>query len=174
MKAIIAAGGKGTRLRPLTFTANKHLLPIANKPLLLYPIEDIAGVGIKQVGIIVNETRPAIEALLGTGSKWGLKITYINQPQPLGLAHVVKTAEKWLGKTPFFMHNGDNIFTDGIKEPYQYFKKHKPDAVLTILEHEENYRLGVPYFDKDGQLIKVVEKPKNPPNKFGIPGLYSL
>ena len=172
IKAIITAGGKGTRLYPLTFTSNKHLLPIANKPLLLYPLENLVKVGIKDIGIVVNETRPAIETLLGNGSKWGVKITYINQPEPLGLAHVIKVAEIFIAKTPFVMHNGDNIFTEGIQEPFDHFIKTKPDALLTIVEHQENYRLGVPFFDKNNKLIKVVEKPKKPPNKFGVPGLY--
>jgi glucose-1-phosphate thymidylyltransferase len=171
MKAIIAAGGKGTRLRPLTFTSNKHLIPIANKPLLLYPIENIVKVGIKEVGIIVNETRPAVENFLGTGKKWGIKITYINQPEPLGLAHVVKISQKFLGKSPFVYHLGDNIFTKGIKKPFEKFMSSKPDALLTVVEHEENYRLGVPYF-KNNKLEKIVEKPKTPPNKYGVPGLY--
>jgi len=172
MKAIIAAGGKGTRLRPLTFTSNKHLLPIANKPLLLYPLEDIIGCGIKKIGIIVNETRPAIEALLGTGSKWGVKITYINQPEPKGLANVVEVSEKFLKSSPFVFHLGDNIFTEGIKDPFEKFNKIKPDGLLTVVKHEENYRLGVPFFDNNNRLIKVVEKPENPPNQYGIPGLY--
>ena len=172
-KAIIAAGGKGTRLRPLTFTSNKHLLPIANKPLLLYPFENIVKVGIKNIGIIVNETRPAIEGLLGDGSKWGVKVSYIDQPEPLGLAHVVKISQKFLGKSPFVYHLGDNIFSDGgIKEPFDHFMHTKTDAVLTIVKHSENFRLGVPFFNKAGKLIRIVEKPKNPPNKFGVPGLY--
>lgn len=172
MKAIIAAGGSGTRLRPLTFSSNKHLLPVANKPLILYPIEAIAAVGITDVGMIVNETRPAIETLLGDGSKWGLKITYITQDAPLGLAHVVKIAQDYLNGEPFVYHLGDNIFTQGIKKPYEHFVQTQPDALLTVVEHPENFRLGVPYFDETGKLLKVVEKPANPPNKYGVPGLY--
>jgi len=172
MKAIIAAGGKGTRLRPLTFSSNKHLIPIANKPLLLYPFENIVALDIKQIGIIVNETKPAIENLLGDGSKWKVKITYIDQPEALGLGHVVKISQKFLNKSPFVFHLGDNIFSQGIKEPYHHFIKHKPDAVLTVIKHPENYRLGVPFFDDNGKLIEVVEKPENPPNQFAAPGLY--
>lgn len=170
-KAIIAAGGKGTRLRPLTFTANKHLLPIANKPLLLYPLEHVLALGITDIGVVVNETRHAIEEVLGDGSRWGVKITYIHQPEPLGVGHVVMIAEKFLGKSPFVYILGDNIFTEGIQEPFERFKKEKPVALLTIIEHEENYRLGVPFFE-DGNLVKVVEKPKKPPNRYGVPGLY--
>lgn len=172
MKAIIAAGGKGTRLYPLTFTSNKHLLPIANKPLILYPLEDIISVGIKEIGIIVNETKPDIEAILGDGSEFGAKITYIDQPEALGLAHVVKISEEFIDGDSFVYHLGDNIFTQGIKRPFEKFKDSGADALLTMIEHHENYRLGVPYFDKDGNLTEIVEKPQNPPNRFGVPGLY--
>jgi len=172
MKAIIAAGGKGTRLYPLTFTSNKHMLPIANKPLLLYPFEDIVSLGIKEIGIIVNETRPDIEKLIGDGSDWGVKVTYIDQPVALGLAHVVKISEKFIDGDSFVYHLGDNIFTQGIKRPFQKFKDSKADAMLTMIEHHENYRLGVPFFDEDNNLVQVVEKPESPPNRFGIPGLY--
>lgn len=171
LKAIIAAGGRGTRLRPLTFTGNKHLLPIANKPLLFYPLESIIGLGIKEVGVIVNETRPSVENLLGDGTKWGLKITYINQLEPLGLAHVVKISQSFLKKDPFVYILGDNIFTKGVQDVYDAFIKTKSDALLTMVKHKENYRLGVPFFE-NGKLIKVVEKPKDPPHNYGVPGLY--
>lgn len=174
MKALIAAGGSGTRLRPLTFSSNKHMLPIANKPLILYPIEAIAETGITDVGIVVNETRPAIEALLGNGSTWGLSIRYIDQAKPLGLAHVVKVAKDFIGESPFVYHLGDNIFTKGIMRPFVKFATAKPDALLTMVQHEDNRRLGVPFFDAEGKLEKVVEKPENPPNNFGVPGLYFL
>ena len=173
MKALIAAGGSGTRLRPLTFSSNKHMLPIANKPLILYPIESVAATGVKNVAVVVNETRAAIEGLLGDGSKWGLNITYIDQHKPLGLAHVVKIAKEYMAGSSFVYHLGDNIFTKGIKRPFDAFVKKQPNGgLLTMVEHPENYRLGVPYFDRDGKLLKVVEKPKDPPNKFGVPGLY--
>lgn len=173
MKAIIAAGGKGTRLYPLTFTSNKHLIPIANRPLLSYPLENIAEVGIKDVGIIVNpDTQDAIKDYVGKGEKWGIKVSYIEQLEPLGLAHVVEVSQKFLGDSPFVYHLGDNIFSKGIKGPFKVFAKKKPDALLTVLEHDENYRLGVPFFDKQGNLKEVVEKPKNPPNRYGVPGLY--
>lgn len=172
MKAIIAAGGSGTRLRPLTFSSNKHLLPVANKPLLLYPLEAILAVGIKEIGIVVNETRPAIEALLGDGNSYGVRITYINQAKPLGLAHVVSLCEQFIAGDSFVYHLGDNIFSQGIKRPFEHFERTRPDGLLTMVEHKENYRLGVPFFDKTGKLVKVVEKPQNPPNSFGVPGLY--
>lgn len=171
IKGLIAAGGKGTRLRPLTFTSNKHLIPIANKPLLFYPLESLISLGIKDIGVVVNESRHAVETALGNGSKWGVKFTYINQPEPLGVGHVIKVSRKFLGDSPFVYILGDNIFTLGIKASFEHFLQTKADALLNMVIHEENYRLGVPFFD-DGKLIKVVEKPKNPPNKFAIPGLY--
>jgi glucose-1-phosphate thymidylyltransferase len=173
MKAIIAAGGKGTRLYPLTFTSNKHLIPIANRPLLSYPIENVVEVGIKDVGVIVNpDTRKAVEDYVGDGSRWGIKVTYVEQSAPLGLAHVVKVSEKFLDGSSFVYHLGDNIFSKGIKKPFEVFAKKKPDALLTVVEHDENFRLGVPFFDKKGNLKEVVEKPKSPPNQYGVPGLY--
>ena len=171
MKAIIAAGGKGTRLRPLTFSTNKQLLPIANKPLIMYPLETIIKAGIKEVGI-VSQDKSAIEKLLGNGKKLGIKITYIHQPEPLGVAHVVKVSEKFINGDDFAYILGDNIFTAGLKKPLRVFKDTKADAVLIVVEHEENYRLGVPFFDQSNNLVKVVEKPANPPNSFGVPGMY--
>ena len=172
MKAIIAVGGKGTRLLPLTYSTNKQMIPIANKPLLMYPLQNVIDAGIKEVALIVNETRPAVEEYLGDGSKLGIKITYIDQSAPLGLAHVVKISEEFLAGEPFVYLLGDNIFTSGIKKPLAHFVDSKADAVLSIVEHADNFRLGVPFFDNDGKLIEVVEKPANPPNRFGVPGMY--
>lgn len=172
MKAIIAVGGKGTRLLPLTYSTNKQLIPIANKPLIMYPLQNIIDAGIKEVGLIVNETRPAVEAFIGDGSKFGLNVTYIDQPQPLGVGHVVKISEKFIDGDSFVYLLGDNIFTSGIKKPLEKFIESKADAVLAVVEHDENYRLGVPFFDNEGKLIEVVEKPSNPPNRFGVPGMY--
>lgn len=172
MKAIIAAGGKGTRMYPLTFTTSKQMLPIANKPLIMYSLEDLISIGIKDIALIVNDSRPAYEKFLGDGSKLGIKITYIDQPEALGLAHVVKISEKFVNGDRFVYRLGDNIFTAGIEKPYERFVKSQADAVLTVIEHNENYRLGVPFFDDNGKLIKIVEKPENPPNRCCVPGLY--
>jgi len=172
MKAIIALGGKGTRLRPLTYSTNKQLIPIANIPLCMYPLQNVIDAGIKEVGLIVNETRPAIEELIGDGSKFGIHVTYIDQPKPLGVGHVVKISEEFIAGDAFVYLLGDNIFTDGIKKPIEQFTKTNADAILVVVEHKENFRLGVPFFDKNGKLEKVVEKPENPPNHFGVPGMY--
>lgn len=172
MKALIAAGGRGTRLRPITFTSNKHLIPVANKPILLYPLEAVVATGIKEVGVVVNETRPEVEALLGDGSKWGVRITYILQPAPGGLADCVRLAEGFMGGEPFVFHLGDNILTEGIKEPTEYFLKVKPNALAVITRHEEPERLGVAMIDKKGHLIDYLEHPENPPDNLVIVGVY--
>jgi len=173
MKALITAGGRGTRLRPLTFSSNKHFIPLANKPLLFYAVETIASVGIKKIGINYNPGQlEEIKGHLGTGSKWGVKFTYILQEAPLGLAHIIKVSEPFLGKDRFVMHLGDNIFCGGIKQLVNHFLKRKLNALAPVLHHSENWRLGVPYFDKKGKLVKYMEKPKRPPHDLAVPGLY--
>ena len=173
MKAIIPTGGRGTRMRPLTFSSNKHFIPVANKPLIFYPIETIASLGIKEIGITYNTGGlEEVQKLLGDGSRWGVKFTYILQEKPLGLANIVEVCEEFVDGDSFVFHLGDNIFVDGIKDAYDYFVKNKPNGMVTMLHHSENRRMGVPYFDEDGRLLKYVEKPENPPHDFAIPGLY--
>lgn len=173
MKAIIPTGGRGTRMRPLTFSTNKHFIPIANKPLIFYPIEAVAEAGIKDAVITYNlGGLDEAKEILGDGSKWGLKFTYILQEKPLGLANIFQVCEEYLNGDSFVLHLGDNIFVDGIKKQVEYFLKEKPNALVTMVKHKDNKRLGVPFFDENGKFIKYVEKPENPPNDFGIPGLY--
>ena len=173
IRGLIAAGGRGTRLRPITYTQNKHLIPIANKPMLFYPIETLVRAGIKDIGIVVPpESRDEVENVVGNGNAWGVKITYILQPYPGGLAHVIYVAKDFLNSSKFVFHLGDNIFRSGIEKPLKKFLDTGANGLLTILKHEENWRLGVPYFDKEGKLIDLKEKPKNPPHKYAIPGVY--
>lgn len=173
MKAIIPTGGRGTRMRPLTFSSNKHFIPVANKPLILYPIETVAETGIKDFGITYNPGfLEEVKVILGDGSQWGLKFTYILQDQPIGLANIVEVTEKYLDGESFVFHLGDNIFVDGIKEAVNYFTKKKPNGLVMMMHHKENKRMGVPYFDKDGRLTQYIEKPQNPPHDFAVPGLY--
>ena len=173
MKAIIPTGGRGTRLQPFTFSANKHFIPVANKPLIFYPIETVAQTDIKEVAITYNPGfEDIVKSFLGDGSKWGLKFSYILQPKPLGLANIFEECEEWLGGSDFLLHLGDNIFVDGIVDLVKHFTSERPNGLVTMIEHPENFRLGVPYFDKKGRLKKYVEKPKNPPHKMAIPGLY--
>lgn len=176
LKALIPTGGRGTRMQPMSFYTNKHFIPVANKPLIFYPVEAVAEAGVKEVGILYN---PGLhggleltQGFLGDGSKWGLKFTYILQPKPLGVANEIEVAEEFIDGDRFFLHLGDNIFSEGIKKEVEYFLKKKPNGMVTMVHHPENWRLGVPYFDKDGRLVKYVEKPKNPPHDFAIPGIY--
>lgn len=160
-------------MRPLTFSSNKHLIPIANKPLIFYALESLAEAGIKEIGINYNPGQfEELKVSLGNGKKWGVKLTYILQPQPLGLADVIKVSREFLGKDKFVMYLGDNIFFGGIKPLVDYFKKSKATALLALVHHPENRRLGVPYFNRQGKLIKLVEKPPKPPHDWAISGLY--
>lgn len=173
MKAIIPTGGRGTRMRPLTFSTNKHFIPVANKPLIFYPVETIADAGIKEVGITYNPGGlEEAKAHLGDGSRWGLSVTYILQEKPAGLANIVEVCEKFIKGNSFVFHLGDNMFVDGIKEVVKYFEKEKPDGLVTMIHHKENKRMGVPFFNGQGRLIKYVEKPENPPHDFAVPGVY--
>lgn len=173
MKAIIPTGGRGTRMRPITFSANKHFIPVANKPLILYPIETIAEAGIKEIGITYNPGGlEEAQNLLGDGSQWGLQFTYVLQEKPAGLANIVQVCEAFIAGDSFVFHLGDNIFVDGIKDLVKHFNDSGANALVTMMQVKDNTRLGVPFFDKDGKFEKYVEKPENPPNNFGIPGLY--
>ncbi len=160
-------------MQPITFSNNKHFIPVANKPLIFYPIETIAKVGIKEIAITYNPGwLKIVKSYLGDGSKWGVKFSYILQEKPKGLANIFQVCQDWLKGEPFLLHLGDNIFADGIQDQVNHFLSAKPVAMVTMVQHPENSRLGVPYFDKKGRLIKYVEKPKHPPHKFAIPGLY--
>lgn len=173
VKAIIPTGGNGTRMRPLTFSSNKHFIPIANKPLIYYPIETVVSAGIKEIAITYNpQFQDLVRSVLGDGSRWGVKFTYILQEKPSGLANLIEICEEFVGEDLFLLHLGDNIFYDGISEFVKRLEKDKPEGLVPMVHHKENKRMGVPYFDSDGRLIKYVEKPENPPHDFAIPGLY--
>lgn len=173
MKAIIPTGGRGTRMQPITFSANKHFIPVANKPLIFYPIETVAETGIKDILITYNPSMlDMVKSYLGDGSRWGVKFTYVLQEEPKGMANIFQVCEEALGGEPFLLHNGDNIFIKGIKKALDYFLDKKPNGLITMVHHRENRRLGVPYFDENKRLIEYVEKPENPPHDFAIPGLY--
>ncbi|MDD5147086.1 MAG: glucose-1-phosphate thymidylyltransferase [Candidatus Daviesbacteria bacterium] len=173
MKAIIPTGGRGTRMRPLTFSTNKHFIPIANKPLIFYPIETVVSAGIKEIALTYNPGGlEEAQALLGDGGRWGVKFTYVLQENPKGLANIFQVCEEYLDGESFLMHNGDNIFVDGISDLVDFFLKEKPNALVTMVKHKDNKRLGVPLLDNKGQFVQYIEKPENPPNNYGIPGLY--
>ena len=172
LKGLILSGGKGTRLRPITHTSAKQLVPVANKPVLFYGIEAMADAGIEEVGIIIApETGPEIEAAAGDGARFGLRITYILQDEPLGLAHAVLTAEPFLAESPFVMYLGDNLLQGGISELVAAFREHHPDALilLTPVPDPENY--GVAELDGD-RVVRLVEKPRSPVSDLALVGVY--
>jgi glucose-1-phosphate thymidylyltransferase len=172
LKGLILSGGKGTRLRPITHTSAKQLVPVANKPVLFYGIEAMAEAGISEVGIIIApETGDEIRAAAGDGSQFGVSITYIEQEEPLGLAHAVLTAEGFLGDTPFVMYLGDNLLRDGITELVGQFREEEPDALilLTPVPDPENY--GVAELDGD-KVARLVEKPSEPRTNLALVGVY--
>lgn len=172
MKALIAAGGYGTRLRPITYTLNKHLIPIANKPMIFYALEKIAETGIKEVGITLNPGDTIFPKAVGDGAKWGLRITYIEQTGgPLGLAHVVKVAEPFIKNDPFVFYLGDNIILSGIAGFIEKFQKEKLNCLLALSKVKDPERFGVPEI-KDGKILKVEEKPQNPKSDFAVTGIY--
>ncbi len=173
MKAIIPTGGRGTRMRPLTFSTNKHFIPVANKPLIFYPIETIVSAGIKNIALTYNPgDLEEVKDILGDGSRWGVEFTFVLQEKPKGLANIFQVCEDFVKGDNFVMHLGDNIFVDGISDLVDHFEKTKPDGLVAMVHHSENTRLGVPYFDSAGHLVKYVEKPENPPHDFAIPGIY--
>ncbi len=175
MKGIIPIGGRGTRMRPITYSQNKHFIPVGNKRLIEYPIESMVGAGITDIAITYNPGQlPFAEDVLGDGSGWGARFTYILQPEPLGLANIYQVCEEWTKGDSFVLHLGDNIFTEGIRKAIVYFEKEQPNGLVMMVHHPENVRLGVPYFDEHGRLIKYVEKPTHPPHDFAIPGLYLM
>lgn len=171
MKALVLSGGRGTRLRPITHTGAKQLIPIANKPTLFYGLEAIADAGIKDVGIIVGETKEEIKKAVGTGKKWDLRVTYIEQEAPLGLAHAVKISQEYLRDEPFVMYLGDNLIKEGVTSLVREFKTKKPNALILLSRIRDPQRFGVAELEK-GKVVRLVEKPKKPKSDLALVGVY--
>ncbi len=172
MKALVLSGGKGTRLRPLTFTIAKQLIPLGNKPVLGYVLDQIAQTGITQIGIIIApETGHYVKKYIKNGSAWGLDVTYITQ-EPLGLAHAVKTAKNFLGKDNFIMCLGDNLQGQRLTTFVQKFTKENMDALILLKPVEDPTKFGVATLDEKANIIELVEKPKNPTSNLAIVGTY--
>ena len=172
MKGLILAGGFGTRLRPLTYTGAKQLIPIANKPIIFYGIEALAKVGISEIGIIVGDTKEEVVNVVGDGQKWNVRIRYIDQEAPLGLAHAIKISRDFLGDDSFMMYLGDNILKDHLDNMVAQFAKNKPNALILLTEVNNPQEFGVAVIDEKGAVKKLIEKPKEPPSKLALVGIY--
>ena len=172
-KAILTGGGRATRLHPITTTINKHLLPLANKPMIFHAIEKVVEAGVKEIFINVNPGETELQDYIGDGGHWGINITFFEQTGgPQGIAHVVKEAEKFIGSDPFIFYLSDNILLGSIKEMVEDFNSGNHDCMLALSEVKDPERFGVPIFDDNKELVDVHEKPVNPPNNFAVTGIY--
>ncbi|MGH7610774.1 MAG: glucose-1-phosphate thymidylyltransferase [Candidatus Dormibacteria bacterium] len=171
MKGLVLSGGKGTRLRPITHTGAKQLVPIANKPILFYGLEALVGAGITEIGIIVGDTAAEVRQAVGDGSGLGARVTYIPQEEPLGLAHAVKVALPFLGDSDFAMYLGDNFLTGGVRQVVEQFQRERPDALILLKPMPHPERFGVAELDGE-RVVRLVEKPVVPRSDLVLVGIY--
>lgn len=171
MKGLILSGGKGTRLRPLTYTAAKQLVPVANKPVLFYAIEDLVEAGITDLGIVVGDTQDQIRAAVGDGATFGATVSYVEQPAPLGLAHAVKTAQPFIGADRFVLFLGDNFIREGVVRFVREFEQGSANAMILLYRVPNPQAFGVAEIEA-GRVVRVVEKPKEPRSDLAIVGIY--
>ncbi|WP_327355682.1 glucose-1-phosphate thymidylyltransferase [Streptomyces sp. NBC_01304] len=172
MKALVLSGGAGTRLRPITHTSAKQLVPVANKPVLFYGLESIAAAGITEVGIIVGDTVEEIKAAVGDGSRFGIDVTYIHQDQPLGLAHAVLISRDFLGDDDFVMYLGDNFIVGGITDLVREFRTSRPEAQIMLTKVPDPRSFGVAELDGEGRVVRLEEKPEQPRSDLALVGVY--
>jgi glucose-1-phosphate thymidylyltransferase len=171
MKGLILSGGKGTRLRPLTYTSAKQLVPVANKPVLFYGIEALAAAGIREIGMVVGDTQAEIRAAVGDGSRWRVKITYIEQDAPRGLAHAVLISEAFIGAEPFVMYLGDNLLNKGINGFVDEFVREAPAAQILLTRVPDPQMFGVAELE-NGRVVRLEEKPAVPKSDLALVGVY--
>ena len=171
MKALIACGGRGTRLRPITHTQNKHLIPVANKPIIHYAIETVAAAGIRDIGVVYNGESREVPNFLGDGSRWNVKFSFIPQEKPGGLAQVVALSESFVGSEPFLFYLGDNMVVGGVRRFVEAFERGAYNCYLTIARVSDPQRFGVPTI-RDGKIVAVTEKPSAPASPYAVAGIY--
>jgi len=172
VKALVLAGGSGTRLRPFSHSMPKQLIPLANKPILEYVLEDLRGLGVTDVGMIVGRWAAEIAQVIGDGTRFGLRVRYIEQDQPLGLAHCVRLARPFLGADDFVMYLGDNVLPDGIADVAQDFRARRPAAQIVVQEVADPRRFGVVEVAANGAVERLVEKPAHPRSNLAVVGVY--
>ncbi|WP_030605532.1 glucose-1-phosphate thymidylyltransferase [Streptomyces fulvoviolaceus] len=172
MKALVLAGGTGSRLRPITHTSAKQLVPVANKPVLFYGIEALVAAGITELGIVTGDTAAEIEATVGDGSRFGARVTYLPQERPAGLAHAVLIAREWLGNDDFVMYLGDNFVVGGITELVDAFRAERPDAGIMLTKVGDPSAFGVAELDGSGRVVRLEEKPAEPRSDLALVGVY--
>jgi len=171
LKGLILSGGKGSRLRPFTYTSAKQLVPIANKPVLFYTIEQLVECGITDIAIVVGDTADQIRAAVGDGSAFGASVEYIQQDAPLGIAHAVKIARDYLGETPFVLYLGDNFLLGGVKTFVDSFRENGANCQILLHPVKNPQAFGIAEF-VDGRVTRIVEKPVSPPSNLAVIGVY--
>lgn len=172
MKALILSGGKGTRLRPITHTSAKQLVPVANRPILFYGLDAVRAAGVTEVGIVVGDTHREIRDAVGDGTSFGLRVEYIQQEEPLGLAHAVKVSAAYLGDSPFVMYLGDNLVPSGITELVHEFQESECDAQILLAKVGNPSDFGVAELDGRGRVVHLEEKPRQPKSDLALVGVY--